>query len=234
MTKIVVVTGCSRGLGFSVTQDLLKHGYTVVGISRTPTQISSENFFHYTCDLSDPESVVKCAKDIVNQRGEVYALVNNAAIGNDGVLPTQHNSEILQMIQINLSTPILLSKYLSRSMLTQGFGRIINISSIVASTGYRGLSVYASTKGGLVAFTKSLARDLGSRRITVNAILPGFMKSEMTQGISEVKLKQILSRSPLQELVTFADVSQMVIYLLSDSGANITGTTITIDAGNTA
>lgn len=234
MTKIVVVTGCSRGLGFYVTQDLLKHGYTVVGISRTPTQLSSENFFHYTCDLSDPASVVKCAKDIVNQRGEVYALVNNAAIGNDGVLPTQHNSEILKMIQINLSTPILLSKYLSRSMLTQGFGRIINISSIVASTGYRGLSVYASTKGGLVAFTKSLARDLGSRRITVNAILPGFMKSEMTQGISEVKLKQILSRSPLQELVTFADVSQMIIFLLSDSGANITGTTITIDAGNTA
>lgn len=230
----MVVTGCSKGLGRHLTESLLANGYAVIGISRTKPSSFDENFTHYVCDLSDSVSVVETANSIQKEFKSIYALVNNAANGTDGLLPTQHNSEISQILQTNLLAPILLAKYFSRSMLLQRDGRIINISSVVASTGYRGLSVYAASKGGLVSFSRSLARDLGPANITVNAILPGFMESEMTSGISKEKFEKIRARSPLNSLAGFKDISEMVLYLLSESASKITGTTLTIDAGNSA
>jgi 3-oxoacyl-[acyl-carrier protein] reductase len=234
MRKSVVVTGCSKGLGRHLTESLIANGYAVIGISRTKPSSFDQYFTHYVCDLSDSVSVVETANLIQKEFKSIYALVNNAANGTDGLLPTQHNSEISQILQTNLLAPILLAKYFSRSMLLQRDGRIINISSVVASTGYRGLSVYAASKGGLVSFSRSLARDLGPANITVNAILPGFMESEMTSGISKERFEKIRARSPLNSLAEFKDISEMVLYLLSENASKITGTTLTIDAGNSA
>jgi 3-oxoacyl-[acyl-carrier protein] reductase len=177
---------------------------------------------------------VEISNLILRERGEIYGLINNAAVGHDGLLATQHNSEIEELILVNLLAPIVLAKYFSRSMLTQNSGRIVNISSIVANTGYRGLSVYASTKGGLISFSRSLARDLGAAKITVNSILPGFMVSDMTSSLSLARMEKVTSRSPLGKLVDFQDVSALVVYLLNDSGAHITGASFTVDAGNSA
>jgi len=235
--KKVVITGCSRGLGLQLTKLLISEGYFVIGIARNEPKLNDkeiDRFKFYESDLSELSSVSDVSAKIISEANEIYALINNAAIGLDGILPTQHNAEILTMLHVNLLAPIILSKYLSRPMLLKKRGRIINIGSIVSTTGYRGLSVYAATKGGLVAFTKSLARDLGPANVTVNSILPGFMESDMTSGLSKDKLQKISTRSALGQLVNFGDVGAMVLHLLNESGDRITGTTITIDAGNSA
>ena len=234
MKQVVVVTGCSKGLGFDLTSRLLDRGYRVVGVSRSAPKIENPYFDFLECDLSDIEATTKIGVSIVKQYPNLFGLINNAAVGADGLLSTQHNSEIESAIRTNLLSPIILTKYLSRPMLLNSGGRIINISSVVANTGYRGLSVYAATKGGLVSFTRSLARDLGPANITVNCILPGFMESAMTANLDDTKLQKVASRSALKKLVHFSDVSAMAEHLLSDSGKNITGTSFVIDAGNSA
>ncbi len=237
MRKKVVVTGCSRGLGKRITRMLIEHGYHVIGISRKEPELTileRKSFRFYPCDLVDLNNISATASTIITVEKDIFGLVNNAAIGLDGILPTQHNEDIKNMLNVNLLAPIILAKYLSRPMLLNKNGRIINIGSIVSNTGYRGLSVYASTKGGLDAFTKSLARDLGPANITVNSILPGFMESDMTSILGTDKLQKINARSPLGQIVSFEDVARMALYLLSESGDRITGTTITVDAGNSA
>jgi 3-oxoacyl-[acyl-carrier protein] reductase len=234
MKQIVVVTGCSKGLGLNITKRLLGLGYFVVGVARSSPEIMNPDFDFISCDFSDTEATTNTSVTITRKYPELFALINNAAIGLDGLLTTQHNSEISKIVQTNLVSPIILCKYLSRPMLTNSRGRIINISSIVANTGYRGLSVYAATKGGLVSFTRSLARDLGPANINVNCILPGFMESEMTKSLTGDKIEKIAERSAMKRLVDFDDVCSMVELLLSDSGDGISGSSIIIDAGNTA
>ena len=145
-----------------------------------------------------------------------------------------HESQISELIKVNIEAPIFLTKYASRSMLMKLRGRIINISSIIASTGFNGLSVYGATKASLNGFTKSLARELGKAKITVNTIAPGYMQTAMTSGLQGKKLESIKRRSPLGHLATVTDVAGTVAYLLSNDAKNITGTTITVDAGSTA
>jgi 3-oxoacyl-[acyl-carrier protein] reductase len=213
---------------------LIESGFEVIGISRTrPVELGKFLDF-FECDLSNLDAVTKCAQQIVRKYPGLYGLINNAASGHDGFLPTQHNSEILELVQVNLISPIILSKYLSRAMLVNKEGRIINISSIVASTGYRGLSAYAATKGGLISFTKSLARDLGPANITVNCIQPGYMESDMTSGLRPEDLLKVSRRSALGKLVNFRDISNIALLLLSNGGARITGSSFVVDAGNSA
>ena len=237
MQKKIVVTGCSRGLGLHLTRLLISNNFFVIGISRnepTVSDLENRNFRFYKCDLSDMESIVTTSSQVVLAEKEIYGLINNAALGLDGILPTQHNLDIAEMLQVNLLAPIILSKYFSRPMLLKKTGRIINIGSIVSTTGYRGLSVYAATKGGLASFTKALARDLGPANITVNSILPGFMESDMTSLLGKDKFQKINSRSPLGQVVNFEDVGLMALHLLRDSGDRITGSSFVIDAGNSA
>jgi 3-oxoacyl-[acyl-carrier protein] reductase len=129
---------------------------------------------------------------------------------------------------------MILSKYVVRSMMTQREGRIINVASIVASTGYSGLSVYSATKASLIGFTRSLAREVGQLGITVNALAPGFVATEMTQELNEAQREQIARRSAMKRMPDPIDVARSVEFLLGDGGRNVTGTTLTIDAGNTA
>jgi 3-oxoacyl-[acyl-carrier protein] reductase len=144
------------------------------------------------------------------------------------------DSDVQRLIQLNTVSPILLSKYVVRSMMAQRDGRIINLASIVASTGYSGLSVYSATKASLVGFTRSLAREVGQLGITVNALAPGFVATEMTHELDEAQRAKIVRRSALHRMPEPIDVARSAQFLLGDAGRNITGTVLTIDAGNTA
>lgn len=172
-------------------------------------------------------------KSITKEHGALYGLVNNAALGVDGILATMHVSDISKILRVNLEAPILLAKFSCRSMLTQRDGRIINITSIIASTGFNGLSIYGASKAGLVGFTRSLSRELGKAGITVNCVAPGFMETDMTSGLVGEKLESIRRRTTLG-LPLVEDIAGAVSYLLSPDGKRITGTTLTVDGGSTA
>lgn len=239
--RLILVTGANRGLGASITMALLNNNFKVVGVGRKVTDFIKEtkkrypeSFFFEEFDLSEIQDIHFLIKRIIKEHGNIYGLVNNAALGHDGVLATMHESEISDLVKVNIQAPILLTKYASRSMLLQRKGRVINIGSIIGETGFSGLSVYGATKASIGGFTKSLSRELGKANITVNTIAPGYMATEMTAGLVDEKLASILRRSPLGRLAQVDDVANMVKYLLSDSAQNITGSTITIDAGSTA
>ena len=241
MSKIVIVTGATKGLGLAITKQLILNGYFVVGISRTSSddfnqlmESHNSSLYFHSFDFTNTELVSSLAKEIVQTYGRPYALINNAAIGHDGVLATMHEADIHELIKVNIEAPILLAKYISRSMLLNRDGRIVNIGSIIGSTGFNGLSVYGATKSALEGFTKSLSRELGKANITVNTIAPGYMETAMTQGLQGDKLLSITRRSPLGRLTDVSDAAAAVIFLLSDGATSITGSTITVDAGSTA
>lgn len=238
---LIIVTGSSKGLGLAICNRLLAENYKVVGIARTKSdnfhelQIKyPEQLFYKEYDFNNTKDIQKLVREITKEYGNIYGLVNNAALGYDGVLGTMHESQISELIRVNIKSPILLTKYASRSMLMKLRGRIINIGSIIGSTGFNGLSVYGATKASMQGFTKSLAREVGRAKITVNTIAPGYMRTAMTSGLQGEKLESIKRRSPLGHLAEVEDVAGTVKYLLSDDAKNITGTTITVDAGSTA
>jgi 3-oxoacyl-[acyl-carrier protein] reductase len=173
-------------------------------------------------------------KELRDTFGAIYGLVNNAGIGTEGLLATMRNSEIEALIRLNVLSPIVLTKYVVRHMMADGAGRIVNISSIIASTGYNGLSVYAASKAAATGFTRSLAREVGRLGITVNAIAPGFVDTELTRSLDDDSRRRIVGRSALRRLPEVDDVASMVEYLLGEGGRNVTGTVLTVDAGNTA
>jgi 3-oxoacyl-[acyl-carrier protein] reductase len=166
--------------------------------------------------------------------GPIYGLINNAGLGTSGILANMRETEIQRLIQLNTVAPIFLTKYVLKSMMSQREGRIVNIASIVASTGYSGLSVYSATKASLIGFTRSLAREVGQLGITVNAVAPGFIATEMTNELNESQREAIARRSALKRMAEPIDVARSIEFLLGDAGRNITGTVITIDAGNSA
>jgi 3-oxoacyl-[acyl-carrier protein] reductase len=239
--KIVVVTGATRGLGFAIARQCIADGYRVVAVGRTVTEPLAQllqnqpgEIVFERYDFSDTAGIHAFAVDIVKRHGRPWGLVNNAALGTDGVLATLHERDIAELIRVNIEAPVLLTKYLLRPMLLNGAGRIVNVSSIIASTGFSGLAVYGATKAALAGFTKSLAREVGRANITVNTLAPGFMETDMTSSLQGEKLETIRRRSPLGQLATVEDAAHAVSFLLSDYAASLTGTTITVDAGATA
>lgn len=240
----VIVTGGSRGLGLGIARRLSEEGYGVIAVAR---QLNDQleaarkeaegrggriDFVPF--DLSNIDDIPNFVKQLRKERGSVYGLVNNAGIGLDGALANMHNSQIERLIRLNTLSPIVLTKYVVRYMMMDGGGRIINMASIVASTGYSGLSVYAATKASLVGFTRSLAREVGRLHVNVNAVAPGFVETEMTHGLEGERREQVLRRSALRRLVDVDDVANAVAYLLGPQGKNVTGTVLTVDAGSTA
>src|ERR1700688_1048984 len=241
----VIVTGGSRGLGLAMARTLAAAGYRIIAIARGSTEElmpasraaadSGRGAIEFrACDLSDLGQIGPLVKALRADFGPIYGLVNNAGLGTGGVLSNMRDQDIQRLIQLNTVSPILLSKYVVRSMMAQREGRIINIASIVAATGYSGLSVYSATKASLIGFTRSLAREVGQLGITVNAVAPGFIATEMTHELNESQREQIARRSALKRMAEPIDVARSIEFLLGDGGRNVTGTVLTIDAGNTA
>ena len=240
--KTVLVTGATRGLGLAITERLQSEGYRVIASGRRLTpelqalieRDAGSTVAFAEFDLQELTRIHDWVRTLIKAHGPIYGLVNNAALGLDGVLATMHDREIEKLVQVNILAPMLLTKYVSRSMLLLGEGRIVNIASIIGFTGFSGLSVYGATKAALLGFTRSLARELGKARITVNAVAPGYMATSMTEGLAGEKLEMITRRSPLGRLATPEEVAGSVAYLLGSDAAMITGTTMTVDAGSTA
>ena len=241
----VIVTGGSRGLGLAIASTLAENGYRVLAIARSETSQfqaaaaaaarSNKGTLHFQAfDLTDTGAIAGLVSALRKQFGPIYGLVNNAGLGTPGVLAILRDEQIERLAKLNTIAPIILTKYVVRSMMVERAGRIVNVSSVVAATGYSGLSAYAATKASLIGFTRSLAREVGQLGITVNAIAPGFVDTEMTHDLTEGEREKIERRSALRRLVDVGDIASGVGFLMSDQAKNITGTTLTIDAGNTA
>ncbi len=241
--KNVLVTGGTRGLGLAVAERLAGEGYHVIAAGRRLSpQLAdlvardwpSGKVEFAEMDLAQMEAIHPFVRELTGAHGPLYGLVNNAALGHDGVLATMHEREIAELVNVNVVAAIYLAKYACRSMLLERTGRIINIASIIASTGYSGLSVYAATKAALVGFTRSLAREVGKAGITVNSVSPGYMQTDMTAEMPQDKLETIRRRSPLGRLAGVQDVAEAVAFLMSERAAMITGIDMKVDAGSTA
>lgn len=238
----VVVTGGSRGIGLAIVQRLALAGYNVIAVARRESvelkeaiRAGGEDRLHFrACDLSEIDALPAFAKSLREEFGAIYGLVNNAGISAEGLLATMRNSDIESLVRLNVLSPLILTKYIVRHMMADGAGRIVNISSIIASTGYNGLAVYGATKAAATGFTKSLAREVGRLGITVNAVAPGFIDTELTHSLSEDGRRRIAGRSALRRLPEADDIARMVEFLLGEGGRNVTGAVFTVDAGNTA
>jgi 3-oxoacyl-[acyl-carrier protein] reductase len=241
----VIVTGASRGVGLAITTRLAASGHRVLAIARSESavlraasaaaaQAGCGAVQFYPFDLLQTQELSHLVSRLRKEVGPLFGLVNNAGIGTSGVLALMPDQEIETLIRLNTLAPILLTKYVVRSMMSEHAGRIVNVSSIVGATGYSGLSAYSATKASLVGFTRALAREVGELGITVNAVAPGFIATEMTRELGDKERQQIIRRSALRRLAEPADVAAAVDFLFSDQAKNITGTTLTVDAGNTA
>jgi 3-oxoacyl-[acyl-carrier protein] reductase len=237
------VTGGSRGLGASLVQSFLAAGDRVATCSRAPTpQVESwlatpelRDRFHYEAlDLTDRPAVANFVGGVFERFAGIDVLVNNSGIAHAGVLGLVRDEDVDALLDVNLRATIQITKLVVRHMLVSGSGRIVNISSIVGLSGYRGLSVYGATKAALDGFTRALARELGTRGITVNSVAPGYLRTEMTHGLDEGQLAQIARRTPLGRLGEPEDVAAAVRFLASPEAGFITGHVLVIDGGLTA
>jgi 3-oxoacyl-[acyl-carrier protein] reductase len=245
-TPKVIVTGASRGVGLAAARRLAEAGFGVIAVARTngaeldaaraalSGQSGAGEIIFRPFDLMAIEEIGGFVRDLRREFGAPFGLVNNAALGTDGLLANMHVTQIEALVRLNTVAPIVMTKYVARAMMAARRGRIVNIASIIASTGYNGLSVYGATKASLLGFTRSLARELGRLGITVNAVAPGFMDTEMTQAMPEDDRERVARRSALGRLVTPRDVADSILYLMGESGRNVTGSVLTIDAGSTA
>lgn len=240
----VIVTGASRGLGLAIATTLAGAGYRVIGVARSATDAfaqaaASEQarpgaLEFQAFDLEQTGAIGEMVRGLRARFGPLYALVNNAGIGTGGLLSNMREEQVEGLLRINCLAPIMMSRYVIRSMMLERTGRIVNIASVVALTGFRGLSVYSATKASLIGFTRSLAREVGELGITVNAVAPGFIETDMTHGLDEATRARIIGRSALRRLAEPADIGAAVEFLLGEKARNITGTTLTVDAGSTA
>jgi len=235
------VTGGSRGLGLGIARRLVADGYQVVVLARQAgDQLEAAMAEHggalrfMPADLADIAALPALAKQLRQEFGAFAGLVNNAGIGTSGLLATMPDAQIEKLVRLNVLSPITLTKHLVRSMMADGGGRIVNVSSIVAGTGYSGLAAYAASKAAMIGFSKSLAREVGKLGITVNAVAPGFIDTDLTQGLDPPQREQIVRRSALRRMAEVQDVAAAVSFLFSDGGRNVTGTVLTVDAGATA
>jgi 3-oxoacyl-[acyl-carrier protein] reductase len=241
INHVVLVSGGSRGLGLGIVEALLFQGHKVATFSRHPSAdierlvaTYADSLLFIRGDLGKPNTFRDLVRESENRLGPLTALINNAGMVDEGLLGRQPVETIDRLLNVNLRGTLLLTRQAIRSMMVRGQGRIVNISSIVSVSGYKGTAVYAATKGGIDAMTRALARELGGRNITVNSVAPGYMKTELTVNMDAGQLQQIVRRTPLGRPGTVNDVVGVVLFLLSDAAAFISGQTIVVDGGLTA
>lgn len=242
--ECVVVSGGSRGLGLAIVRDLVDHGYRVATCSRGSSgdlealreAVGEKRLYWRACQIEVEREVADFFSDVERWvgTGSLYALVNNAGIARDGIFATFPAVESERIVAVNLMGALRMSRFMLRGLLRRKHGgRIINISSIIGSRGYIGLAAYSASKAGLDGFTRSLAREVGRRQITVNSVAPGYLETEMSTSLERQQKQQIVNRTPLGRLGSVADVVPVVRFLLSPEAGFVTGQTIVIDGGIT-
>jgi 3-oxoacyl-[acyl-carrier protein] reductase len=236
-----VITGGSRGLGAGIVQAYLDAGDRVATCARTRTpQIDlwekefGDSFLFQEVDLSNREQTTAFVDATIERWGSIEVLVNNAGVARDNILALASDDDIDIVVDLNIKGTLHITRLVSRRMLARRRGHIVNISSIVGLSGYRGLAVYSATKAALDGMTRSLARELGSRGIVVNSVAPGYLRTEMSHGLDEAQLGQIVRRTPAGRLGEPADIARVVMFLTDPANEYITGQVIVADGGLTA
>jgi len=238
--KLVLVTGASRGIGRAIALTLGQAGATVIGTATSDdgaaniSKIFTENNIlgkGMKLDVTDNEQISNLLKNITENYGSVDILINNAGITRDNILVRMKEDEWDDIINTNLSSVYKMSKSVLRGMIKKRSGRIISITSVVGSMGNAGQSNYAAAKAGIMGFTKSLAREVGVRGITVNAIAPGFIETDMTNSLSEEQKSVLLSQIPMGRLGKTNEVAKAVLFLASDDSSYLTAQTLHINGG---
>jgi 3-oxoacyl-[acyl-carrier protein] reductase len=238
--RVVVITGGSRGLGAGIVQSYLDSGDLVATCSRSITpevekwqQKLPDRFLFVPADLSKPTDCEAFVKAVIDRWDHVDVLVNNAGVARDGILGMASDDDIDTVVDLNLKGTLHMSRLVSRRMLARRSGNIVNISSIVGRSGYRGLAVYSATKAAQEGMTRALARELGSRGIRVNAIAPGYLRTEMSHGLDEAQLQQIVRRTPAGRLGEPDDVARACQFLTDPRNDYVTGQVLVVDGGLT-
>ncbi|MFT6806520.1 MAG: 3-oxoacyl-[acyl-carrier protein] reductase [Glaciecola sp.] len=238
--QIALVTGASRGIGQAIAYALGNEQATVIGTatSEAGAQKISDGFKEngiigtgMVLNVADSDSVTACLKRICEDYASPDILVNNAGVTRDGLLMVMKDEQWDDIINTNMTSIFRMSKAVVRPMMKKRSGRIINISSVVGSTGNPGQTNYAAAKAGLVGFSKSLAREIGSRNITVNTVSPGFIDTDMTKELSDDQIKTLTGQIPLGRLGSAEDIAAAVVFLASPSAAYITGENIHVNGG---
>ncbi len=235
--KVVLVTGASRGIGRAIAEAFVERGATVVGTATSAggaaaiSQYLGDKGCGLELNVTDPASVEGLFSAIKAQYGDVDVLINNAGITRDNLLMRMKDDEWQDILDTNLTSLYRLSKPVLRSMMKKRHGRIISIGSVVGTMGNAGQTNYAAAKAGLIGFTKSLAREVASRGITVNAVAPGFIETDMTQALNEEQRAAILSQVPAHRLGDPKEIAAAVLFLASDEAAYITGETLQVNGG---
>lgn len=239
--QVVLVSGGSRGLGLGLARALLGYGHKVATFSRSISpdvrsldKMFPDSFRFVEADIADQDQTAGVIAEVEQSLGPIGVLVNNAAVVNEALLARQAVEDIDRLIDINLRGTLLLTRQVVRGMMIRRYGRIINISSIVSVSGYKGTVAYSATKGAIDAMTRALARELGGRNITVNSVAPGYMDTELTKQMSQDHLRQIVRRTPLGRPGNVEDVVGLVAFLMSPAASFISGQTIVVDGGLTA
>ena len=238
--KVALVTGSSRGIGRAIALELARHGATVVGTATTATGAESISLAlseaggcgsGMALDVNSPEQAKRAVESTQEQFGSISILVNNAGITRDNLLMRMKDEEWDDILNTNLKSVYRMSKLVLRSMMKARDGRIINIGSVVGAMGNAGQSNYAAAKAGMVGFTKALAREVGSRGITVNCVAPGFIDTDMTRSLGEAQTEALVQQIPVGRLGRGEDVAAAVVFLASSGAAYITGVTLHVNGG---
>lgn len=235
--KIVLVTGASRGIGRAIAESFVARGATVIGTATSDSgaeAISSYLGTHgkgFKLDVVDAQSIDSVLGAIREQFGEIDILVNNAGITRDNLLMRMKDDEWQDILDTNLTSVFRLSKAVMRAMMKKRFGRIVTIGSVVGTMGNAGQANYAAAKAGLIGFSKSLAREVASRGITVNVVAPGFIETDMTRALTEEQRAGILTQVPANRLGDAKEIANAVAFLASDEAGYITGETLHVNGG---
>lgn len=238
--QVALVTGASRGIGRAIAEQLAKAGFYVVGTATSEKGADAISTFFTDNDLTgkglvlnvtDPESIGSVVKAITAEHGTPTVLVNNAGITRDNLLMRMKDDEWDDIINTNLTSVFRMSKACLRGMMKAKKGRIINISSVVGATGNAGQANYAAAKAGMVGFTKSMAKEVGSRNITVNTVAPGFIDTDMTRELPDQQKQALLTAIPLNRLGDAMEIAHAVNFLASEQAAYITGETLHVNGG---
>lgn len=238
--QIALVTGASRGIGQGIVLELGRQGATVIGTATTQNGAQTINEYLAVAgikgcgmelDVNDAVQIDQVTSDTRNQYGEISILVNNAGITRDNLLARMTDEEWDDIISTNLKSVFRMSRAVLRAMMKARHGRIINISSVIGSMGNAGQANYAASKAGIIGFSKSLAREIGSRNITVNCIAPGFIATDMTEALSQSQRDKLVEHVPLKRLGQVADVAASVAFLAGPGAAYITGATLHVNGG---